>query len=66
MTVCEDGALSMEPMDVHELVVPDKVAEEVARKKAQAKEQATKYLDEGKKQLNRVADALEKLDDDDA
>ncbi len=66
VAVCADGALSMEPMDVHELVVPDKVAEEVARKKAQAKEQAAKYLDQGKKQLNRVADVLEKLDDSDA
>ena len=64
--VCEENALSMEPMDVRELVVPDKVAEEVARRKAEAKARAAEYMDKGKKQLNRVADALEKLDDAEA
>ena len=63
-TVCEDGALTMEPMDVSELVVPDKAAEELARKKAQAKAEAQKYIDEGKKQLNRAADLLEGLSDE--
>ena len=62
-TVCEDGALTMEPMDVRELVVPDKAAEEIARRKAQAKAKATEYVEKGKQQLGRVADALEKLDD---
>lgn len=61
--VCEEGALSMEPMDVSELVVPDKAAEEAARMKAEAKEKASEYVEKGKTQLNRVADALEKLDD---
>ena len=64
--VCEENALSMEPMDVRELVVPDKAAEEVARRKAEAKARAAEYMDKGKKQLNRVADALEKLDDAEA
>lgn len=64
--VCEDGALVMEPMDVSELVVPDKQAEEIARQKAKAQAEAKKYLAEGKKQLNRAADALEKLDDSSA
>ena len=64
VTVCEEGALAMEPMDVSELVIPDKVAEEVARKKEQAKAKASEYVEKGKKQLSRVADALEKLDDD--
>ncbi|MBE5023487.1 4Fe-4S binding protein [Olsenella sp. DSM 107455] len=63
VTACEDGALSMGPMDTSELVVPDKVAEEVARKKAAAKAKAGEYVEKGKKQLNRMADALEKLDD---
>lgn len=63
--VCPEGALAMEPMDVSELVIPDKVAEEVARKKAEAKEQASKYIEQGKKQLNRAADVLEKLADED-
>ena len=58
-----DMILSMEPMDVRELVIPDKVAEEVARKKAAAKAKASEYMEKGKKQLNRVADALEKLDE---
>lgn len=61
--VCEEGALTMEPMDVSELVIPDKVAEEVARRKAEAKERAGKYIEQGKRQLERAADALEKLDD---
>ena len=60
--VCEEGALSMEPMDVRELVVPDKDAEEIARKKAEAKAKAAEYAEKGKKQLSRVADALERLD----
>ena len=64
VTVCEDGALSMEPMDVSELVVPDKAAEEIARKKAQAKAKAAEYMEKGKEQLGRVADVLEKLDDE--
>ncbi len=63
--VCEDGALTMEPMDVSELVVPDKAAEELARKKAEAKVQAQKYIEEGKKQLSRVADALEGMSGED-
>ena len=62
--MCEDGALTMEKMDVSELVIPDKVAEEAARKKAQAKAEAKKYIEQGKKQLNRAADALEGLADD--
>ena len=66
VTVCEEGALAMEPMDTSELVIPDKVAEEVARKKALAKEKASAYIEQGKKQLNRVADTLEKLDDSDS
>ena len=61
--VCEEGALAMEPMDVSELVIPDKVAEEVARRKAEAKERASEYVEKGKQQLGKVADALEKLDD---
>ena len=63
VAVCEDGALSMEPMDVRELVVPDKEAEALRLKKAQAKAQADKYLAEGKKQLGRVAGALENVAD---
>ncbi len=63
VTVCEDGALAMEPMDVRELVVPDKLAEEVRRRKAQAKVKAEEYKELGKQQLGRVADVLEKLDD---
>ena len=64
--VCEEGALAMEPMDVRELVVPDKAAEEIARKKAEAKAKAASYAEKGKQQLNRVADALEKLDQTDS
>ena len=59
--VCEDGALAMEPMDVSELIVPDPAVEELARKKAQAKVEAQKYIEQGKKQLSRAADVLEGL-----
>ena len=61
--ICADGALSMAPMDAHELVFPDKEAEERARKKAEAKAASAKYLDEGKKMLSQAGEALEKLDD---
>lgn len=64
VAVCEDGALAMEPMDIHELVVPDKVTEEIRRKKAEAKAEAAKYIEEGKRQLGRAADVLEHLADD--
>ena len=64
VVVCEEGALSMGPMDVRELVVPDKAAEEARRKKAQAKAEAQKYIEQGKQQLNRAADVLEGLSDD--
>ena len=64
VAVCGEGALAMEPMDVRELVVPDKQAEELARKKAQAKAEAQKYIEQGKKQLSRAADALEGISDD--
>lgn len=66
VAVCEDGALAMKPMDVGELVVPDKAAEELARKKAQAKAEAQKYIEQGKKQLNRAADVLEGMSDDES
>lgn len=62
VAACEDGALSMGPMDTSELVIPDKVGEEVARKKAEAKARASEYMEKGKKQLGRVAGALENLD----
>ena len=64
--VCGEGALAMEPMDVRELIVPDKAAEELARKKAEAKARAAEYVEKGKQQLGRVADALERLDDEGA
>lgn len=63
VAVCQEGALAMEDVDVSQLVVPDKAAEEAARLKAQAKEQAAKYVEKGKEQLSRAADALERLDD---
>lgn len=64
--VCEEGALSMEPMDTRELVVSDPMAEEIARKKAKAKQEAANYIEKGKQQLSRAADVLESLDDDDS
>ena len=64
VTVCPDVALTMETFDASELVIPDKDAEEIARQKAKAKAEAQKYLETGKKQLNKVGDALERMGDD--
>jgi len=64
VTVCPDDALTMETFDASELVIPDKDAEEIARQKAKAKSEAQKYLETGKKQLNKVGDALERMGDD--
>ena len=63
VTVCPDGALTMETFDASELVIPDKDAEEIARQKAKAKAEAQKYLETGKKQLSKVGNALEHMDD---
>ena len=60
---CPEGALSMRPQDASELVVPDKNAEEIARQKAKAKAEAQRLMEQGKKQLSKAADTLEKLDD---
>ena len=60
---CPEGALSMVPLDAHELVVPDPYAEEIARKKAEAKAEADKLMAKGKKKLKKVGDLLESLDD---
>lgn len=60
---CPEGALSMYPLDASDLIVPDKGAEELARQKAKAKEEAHRLMKQGKKQLARAADTLEKLDD---
>ena len=62
-TICPEGALTMEPMDTEELVIPDEVTERVRAEKAKAHAQAQKYIEEGKKQLNRAADVLQGLDD---
>lgn len=64
VTVCPDGALTMEAIDASELIIPDKDAEEIARQKAKAKAEAQKYLETGKKQLNKVGNALERMSDD--
>ena len=60
---CPEGALSMRPQDASELAVPDKNAEEIARQKAKAKAEAQRLMEQGKKQLSKAADTLEKLDD---
>ena len=62
--ICAEGALTMEPLDARELIVPDPQAEEIARKKAEAKAEAKKLLDKGIKQLDKVGDVLESLDKD--
>ena len=61
--VCEEGALTMERMDTEELIVPDEVTERIRAQKAKAKAEAQKYIEQGKKQLGRVADAIEAATD---
>ena len=51
VTVCEDGALVMEPMDVRELVVPDKLARGGQAQEGAGKAQAEEYKELGKQQL---------------
>lgn len=62
VSACPEGALSLVPLDARELVVPDPYAEEIAKKKAEAKAEAKKLVAKGKKQLNKVGDLLESLD----
>ena len=53
----------MECMDTEELIVPDEVTERIRAQKAKAKAEAQKYIEQGKKQLGRVADAIEAATD---
>ena len=62
VAACHDGALSMAPCDVKELVVPDEMTAEVRKRKAEAKAEADKLVEKGKAQLKKTGDALEKLD----
>jgi Fe-S-cluster-containing hydrogenase component 2 len=63
-TVCPESAVAMRPRDARELVIEDREAAEVARQKAKAKQEAKQLMEQGKKQLNKAADSLEKLADD--
>jgi Fe-S-cluster-containing hydrogenase component 2 len=60
---CPEGALSMQAQDARDLVIPDKNAEELARQKTKAKQEAQRLMEQGKKQLAKAADTLEKFDD---
>ncbi|OFK25142.1 4Fe-4S binding protein [Olsenella sp. HMSC062G07] len=62
--VCPEDALTMETCDPSELVVRDKEAERRKREAQQQMERAHKAAKEGRRQLNRALDALERLDDD--
>ena len=64
LDVCETHALSWEPFDAAELVIPDKG--EVERKKRQEEQKAEmeKLKKQGMAQLKRGLDFLEKLDTD--
>ena len=61
---CPEQALTMVPLDAHDLVIPDPYAEEIAKKKAEAKAEADKLVAKGKKQLKKMGDVLESLDTD--
>ncbi len=62
--VCPEDALTMVPLDAAELVIPDPYAEEIAKKKAEAKAEAERLIAQGKERLNKMGDMLESLDKD--
>lgn len=57
--VCPEDALTMEPCDPHELVIPDPEAEKLAERRAEL----AKKKEEARAKLNRGLDALESLAD---
>lgn len=59
--ICEEHALSMKEHSGQELVVPDPEAEKKAAEAAKAKAEAEKLKREGKEQLNKILDKVEKL-----
>ena len=59
--ICEEHALSMKEHSGEELVVPDPEAEKKAAEAAKAKAEAEKLKREGKEQLNKILDKVEKL-----
>ena len=62
--VCPEGALTMVAGDPQQLVVRDEEAERRARAEAKQREQVQKAKEEGKRQLKRGLDILERLADD--
>ncbi|WP_072499980.1 4Fe-4S binding protein [Olsenella phocaeensis] len=62
--VCPEGALTMVAGDPQQLVVRDEEAERRARAAAKQREQVQKAKEEGKRQLKRGLDILERLADD--
>ena len=64
LKACSEGALTYESYNPSELVIPDK--EEIERKKRQAEQKAEveKLKKQGREQLKRGLDFLEKLDTD--
>lgn len=62
VVACPEGALAMRPFDAKELVVPDEMTAEVRKRKAEAKAEADKLVEQGKQQLRHAGDVLEKLD----
>ena len=65
MRVCpEAGALVMQPMDITQLVVHDRQAEEAERMRIRARERAQRMLETGKKQLGDLVESLEETPKD--
>ena len=63
--VCpEAGALVMQPMDITQLVVHDRQAEEAERMRIRARERAERLLETGKKQLGDLVESLEETPKD--
>jgi ferredoxin len=60
---CKPKAITMQRLPGDELVVPDEGAEERAKQEAKQKAEVAKLKAEGRKQLDRGLDFLEKLDE---
>lgn len=61
--VCLDKALTMEPLDAHEIVLPDREAERAAAQAARMKQQTQEFLSQVPDRLDALGDALMRLED---
>lgn len=66
VAVCEDGALTMQPGDPSDLLVPDEETAKREEQKAKQKAEIERLKAEGKKNAKKALDFLESLDTEDS